>query len=140
EVVQGLSTAADDTNTREIVGGLEPGGHHDDVDRALRTVGVDESGGRYRGHRAGDQLDVVLLERGVEGAGEDGPLAGIRIRRCDGGAQVRPVGELAVDVVEAELPARLVDLRTGPVEMPAPQAAFQEVALPPPLPPAPPRL
>ena len=90
--------------------------------------------GGQRSHGARDELDVVLLERGIEGAREDRPLARIRVPRRDGLAQVRPVGELALDVVEAELPARFVRLGAGPVQAPAPQAPLQQVPLAPALP------
>ncbi len=85
------------------------------------------------------ELDVVLLERAVERAGDDRTLAGIGVLRRDCLAQIRTVGELAVDVGQAELPAGLVGLGPRPVEVSAPQALLQQVPLPPTFPPPRPR-
>ncbi len=102
--------------------------------------GVDDAGGGHRRHRPRYQLDVLLLERGIEGAGNDGPLAGIGVLRRHRLAQVGSVGELAGDVVEAELLAGLVELGAGTVELPPPQGLLEHVLQPPALPRAPPRL
>ena len=139
-VLQRPAATTDDAEAGEVVRRLEPGRHNDDIDGSLLALGVDDARAGHRRHGAGDQLHVVLLERGIEGAGEDRPLARIGIRRRDRLAQVRAIGELAVDVAEAELVAGLVDLGARPVEAAAPQALLQQVLQPPSLPPAAPRL
>ena len=74
----------------------------------------------HRGDGPGDQLHVLLLERGIEGGGDDRPLARIRVRRRHRLAQVGTVGELAVDVARGRSCSRVgVGLRAGPVEMSA---------------------
>ena len=53
----------------------------------------------FAGHgrdRVRHELDVVLLERAVERAGDDRTLAGIGVLRRDGLAEIRTVGELAL--------------------------------------------
>ena len=124
------AVTTNDAEAGEVVRRLEAGGHDDDVD-ARSDPSASTMPSRHRRDGARDQLHVLLLERGIERAREDRPLAGVRVLRRDGLAQVGAVGELAVDVVEAELPARLVGLGAGPVEMPAPQAPLQQVPLPP---------
>ena len=87
-------------------------------------------------NRARHKFDVLFLERSVEGARDDRPLAGIGILRRHRLPQIWPIGELPVDVRAAELLARGVGLGAGPVEVPAPQALLQHVPLPPPFSPA----
>src|SRR5262249_55570531 len=106
---------------------------------ALYAVRIDDPGAGHRLHGLRHQLDVLLLERGIEGAGQDRPLAGIGILRRDGFAQVRAVGELARDVVEADPLARLVGAGAGPVGVPAAQVLLHHELEPPALRVAPPR-
>ena len=124
-LLQCPSIATDDAEAAQIVGGLEARGHHQDVDGSLGPVGVDDAGTRHRPNGARNQRHVRLLQGAIEGAGEDGAFAGIRIRRRDRLAKVRAVGELALDVGEAELPAGLVGLGARTVETATPQTLLQ---------------
>ena len=78
-LVERPAVAADDLQAGEVVRGLEPGRHHEDVDLALDAVDVDDPGGGHRRHGRGDELDVGLLERGIERGREDRPLPRVRV-------------------------------------------------------------
>ena len=97
--------AADDLQAREVVrraGTRSPsrGRRSSRSTPSTSTIPVR----RHRRDRLRDELDVGLLERGVEGRGEDRPLARVRVRRGDGLAQVGAV---------LEAPGRCSRGRTG---------------------------
>src|SRR5204863_364766 len=58
-----------------LLGGEEPGGDHEDVDRALGAVGGDDRVAGDLGDAVGDQVDVVGVERGVVVVGDQDALA-----------------------------------------------------------------
>ena len=73
-----------------------------------------------------DELDVRLLERGIERRGEDRPLPGIRVGRGDRLLQVGAVLEAPGDVVEAELRADVVLLGVDHEDLAAPDVLLEQ--------------
>ena len=117
---------------REVVRGLEAGGHDDDVDLALDAVGVDDAGRGHRRDRPRHELDVLLLERGVERAAR-------RSAACrDTGTSASPpragrVGRRTCGRCSRGRTASRAALRlgAGPVELPPPEALLQHPLQPP---------
>src|SRR5262245_49552621 len=128
-LVQQPAPSTHDPESGQVVRRLEPRRHHDDVDATLDSIGVDDAGAAHGGHGPWHQLHVVPLERGVERARDHRPLPRVRVARRHRLAQVGTIGELAGDVVAAELLARVVDPRPGPVAPPVPQRLLQHEPL-----------
>ena len=82
-----------DLQARQVAGGLEAGGHHQDVGEVLVAVDVDHPllGHGLDGTR--DEFHVVPQEGRIERRVEDGPLARIRVLGRDGLGQIGSVHE-----------------------------------------------